>query len=507
MPRLALSPVRPERADADLLVLPVAAGESGPAAPPVTAAVLAALGADLAAVTGGAGRFTGALDDALLLPAFGAVAAPAVLLVGVGPDADRSAETLRRAAAVAVAAAGKAATMATALHQAGLPASPDAGGAALAAVAEGTVLAAYRFQRHKSAPDPDLAEATLLVDGDAALAAADPVLHRADVAARATLAARDLVNEPASRINPATLAAEAVRLAKAAGLEHEVLTGPALRRGRFGAVLAVGGGSASGPRLVRLRYRPGTGSRSRSPGAGRHVALVGKGVTFDAGGIDLKRGASMDGMKDDMAGAAAILAAVTAAAELELPTAVTAILPLVENMPGAAAMRPGDVVTARNGVTVEVTNTDAEGRLILADGLALAAEDGPDAILDLATLTGSVVYGLGLGCTGVFGNTPALTAEVLAAAARAGELACELPIIEDYRRFLDSEVADLINASNEPGDSVQAALFLREFVAGTPWVHLDIAGPATAKEARYYQPKGASGWGVRTLLAFLEGPR
>jgi leucyl aminopeptidase len=333
------------------------------------------------------------------------------------------------------------------------------------------------------------------------------VLRRAEVAARATLAARDLVNEPASRINPATLAAEAVRLARAAGLEHQVLTGPALRRGRFGAVVAVGGGSATGPRLVELRYRPGAGSRSRSRGAERHVALVGKGVTFDSGGIDLKRGASMDGMKDDMAGAAAILAAVAAAAELELPTAVTAILPLVENMPGASAMRPGDVVTARNGVTVEVTNTDAEGRLILADGLALAAEAKPDAILDLATLTGSVVYGLGLGCTGVFGNTPALTAEVLAAAGRAGELACELPLIEDYRRFLDSEVADLVNATNEPGDSVQAALFLREFVAGVPWVHLDIAGPATAKEARYYQPKGASGWGVRTLLAFLEGPR
>jgi leucyl aminopeptidase len=214
----------------------------------------------------------------------------------------------------------------------------------------------------------------------------------------------------------------------------------------------------------------------------------------------------MDGMKDDMAGAAAILGAVTAAAELGLPTAVTAILPLVENMPGAAAMRPGDVVTARNGLTIEVTNTDAEGRLILADGLALAAEAKPDAILDLATLTGSVVYGLGLGCTGVFGNTPALTAEVLAAAARAGEPACELPMLEDYRRFLDSEVADLVNSTNEPGDSVQAALFLREFVAGTPWVHLDIAGPATAKEARYYQPKGGTGCMVRTLLAFLEEP-
>jgi len=493
MPRLALSTVPPERADADLLVLPVAAGEDGPVAPPVTAAVLNRVGADLAALAGG-GRFTGKLDDVLLLPGYGALAAPAVLLVGVGPDDGRDPETLRRAAAVAVAAAGKAATLAIALHRAGDP--PET---ALAAVAEGTLLAAYRFQRHKSAPDPDLAAATLLVDGDRSLATAEPVLHRAGVAARATLAARDLVNEPASRINPATLAAEAVRQAEAAGLEHRVLTGPALRRGGFGAVVAVGAGSATAPRLVELRYRPAR--------AGRHVALVGKGVTFDTGGIDLKRGAGMDNMKDDMAGAAAVLAAVTAAAELGLPTAVTAILPLVENMPGGSAMRPGDVVTTRNGVTVEVTNTDAEGRLILADGLALAAEARPDAILDLATLTGSVVYGLGLGCTGVFGNTPTLTAEVLEAAARAGELACELPLIEDYRRFLDSEVADLVNATGEPGDSVQAALFLREFVAGIPWAHLDIAGPATAKEARYYQPKGASGWGVRTLLTFLEGPR
>jgi leucyl aminopeptidase len=524
MPRLALSAAPPERADADLLVLPVAAGPDGPVAPPVTRAVLELLGADLDGLAGGPGRFGGALDDLLALPGYGALAAPMVLLVGVGPDAGRTAETLRRAAAVAVAGAGKATTMAVALHQAGVTSSPGdhpggppdppgppgdhpggppdppgpAAGAALAAVAEGTVLAAYRFTRHKSAPGPGLEAVTLLVDGDGSAAAAAPVLRRAEVAARATVAARDLVNEPASRINPATLAAEAVRLARGAGLEHQVLAGAALRRGRFGAVQAVGGGSATGPRLVRLGYHP--------DGARRHVALVGKGVTFDTGGIDLKRGAGMDGMKDDMAGAAAILAAVTAAAELALPTAVTAVLPLVENMPGGAAMRPGDVITARNGVTVEVTNTDAEGRLILADGLALAAEAGPDAILDLATLTGSVVYGLGLGCTGVFGNTPALTAEVLAAAARAGEPACELPLIEDYRRFLDSEVADLVNATNEPGDSVQAALFLREFVAGTPWVHLDIAGPATAKEARYYQPKGATGCMVRTLLAFLEGP-
>ena len=269
MARLALSPLPPDRAEADLLVLPVAAGQAGPVAPPVTAAVLERLGADLAAV---AGPLTGKLDDVVLVPGYGALAAPAVLLVGVGPEDERTAETLRRAAAVAVAAAGKATTMAVALHRAGLPDPPDhpgpaADGAALAAVAEGTALAAYRFSRHKSAPDPDLEAATLLVDGDRSLAAAEPVVRRAEVAAQATVAARDLVNEPASRINPATLAAEAVRLAKGAGLEHRVLAGPALRRGRFGAVLAVGGGSATGPRLVELRYRPGAGPRSRPSAA------------------------------------------------------------------------------------------------------------------------------------------------------------------------------------------------------------------------------------------------
>jgi leucyl aminopeptidase len=261
-------------------------------------------------------------------------------------------------------------------------------------------------------------------------------------------------------------------------------------------VLAVGGGSAVPPRVVELRYRP---ERARG-----HVALVGKGVTFDSGGLDLKRGAGMDGMKDDMAGAATVLGVMTALPALGVRAAVTGILPLVENMPGGSAMRPGDVLRARNGVTVEVTNTDAEGRLILADGLALAAEARPDAVVDLATLTGSAVVGLGPGCTAVLGNAEALAAAVLAAADEAGETACRLPLIEDYRRFLDSEVADLVNSTDQPGDVIQAALFLREFVAGLPWVHLDIAGPATAKEARYYQPKGATGCMVRTLLGFLE---
>jgi leucyl aminopeptidase len=492
MPRLSLSDAPPELAEADLLVLPAAAADALAVAPPVTRGVLGRLGADLAALAAAPARLRGELDDAVLLPGYGGVAAAAVLLVGVGRDTDRTPETLRRAAAVAVSKAGQAATMATALHRAG--AGGD-GAAALAAVAEGTALAAYRFQRHKSRPEPALEAASLLVDGAGSPDGLEGALRRAERAAEATVLVRDLVNEPASAVTPAALAAEAVRLARRAGLGHRVLQAPALRRGRFGAVLAVGGGSAVPPRVVELRYRP--------DGARGHVALVGKGVTFDSGGLDLKRGAGMDGMKDDMAGAATVLGVMAALPALGVRCAVTGILPLVENMPGGSAMRPGDVLRARNGVTVEVTNTDAEGRLILADGLALAAEGRPDAIVDLATLTGSAVVGLGPGCTAVLGNTDALAAAVLAAADEAGETACRLPLIEDYRRFLDSEVADLVNSTDQPGDVIQAALFLREFVAGVPWVHLDIAGPATAKEARYYQPKGATGCMVRTLLGLL----
>jgi leucyl aminopeptidase len=316
------------------------------------------------------------------------------------------------------------------------------------------------------------------------------------VAVRATTYARDLVNEPAGSLGPADLAAEAARLAGERGLELEVAEGKELQALGCGAVLAVGGGSATPPRLVTLRYRP--------EGAVASVALVGKGVTFDTGGLDLKRGRSMEGMKDDMAGAATVLAVMGAAAELRLPVALTGLMPLVENMPSGSAMRPGDVVRARNGTTIEIYDTDAEGRLSLADALALAAEGEPDAILDIATLTGSAVAGLGPSCTAVLSNTPSLASRLLAAAARAGEPAWELPLVEDYRRFLDSDVADLRNATEHPGDAIQAALFMREFVAGRPWAHLDIAGPAALEEARYYQPKGATGCMVRTLLELLE---
>jgi leucyl aminopeptidase len=498
MPRLALSGRPAHEVTADLLVLPVAAGDNGPSAPPATRAVLELAGADLAAL-GRDRQLGGDLDQTLLLATYGRLAAPALLLLGVGPDSGRTLETLRRAAAVAVAAAGRAASVATVLPQCACEASPGTPARAaetLVAAAEGFGLAAYRFDRHKSSAKPGLAEVTLLVTDDEAAQAMRPALRRAEAGVRATIWARDLINEPAGTLGPAELAAEAARLAADHGLEYEAIEGEALERGGFGAVLAVGAGSAAPPRLVTVRHRPAA--------ARAHIALVGKGVTFDTGGIDLKRGSSMEGMKDDMAGAATVLAVIAATVELGLPVALTGLLPLVENMPSGSAMRPGDVVGARNGTTIEIYDTDAEGRLSLADALALAAEAEPDAIVDIATLTGSAVVGLGPTCCAVLSNTPALASKLLSAAARAGETAWELPLVEDYRRFIDSDVADLRNATEHPGDAIQAALFLREFVAGRPWVHLDIAGPATLREARYYQPKGATGAMVRTLLGLLE---
>jgi leucyl aminopeptidase len=501
MPRFTISDRPAVRAAADLLAVPVVAGAGGPAAPPSTSAILEHAGMDLAGLAA-LGQLTGALDDTMLVPSYDRLAAPALLLVGVGPDEGRTLETLRRAASVAVAAAGRATAVATTLSQCaavgrdGATASPAE---TLGAVAEGFGLAAYRFDRYKSSSNPPIDEVALLTaGGDGADARGlQAALRRARVAVSATGYARDLSNEPAGALGPAELAAEAARIAGGHGLEFESIEGDELARGGFGAVAAVGAGASVPPRLVLLRYRP--------DGAALRVGLVGKGVTFDTGGLCLKRGDSMEGMKDDMAGAATVLAVLRALAELRVPVEVAAALPLVENMPSGMAMRPGDVVRARNGTSIEITDTDAEGRLSLADALALLAESRPDALIDVATLTGSAVIGLGPFCTAVMSNAPALAGAVLAAAGATGEAAVALPLLDDYRHFLESEVAELRNATEHPGDAIQAGLFLERFVDGVPWAHLDIAGPATLKEARYHQPKGATGCMVRTLIELLDG--
>ena len=368
---------------------------------------------------------------------------------------------------------------------------------AVAAVAEGLILGGYRFDAHKSEDgDAVLQRVNLLGTGERADADA---VARGAVVATAQCWARDLVNEPGGSLTPSAFAAAAEERASALGLGVEVLGPEEIAAERLGGLLAVSRGSEQEPRFVKLTYRPA--------GATRSVALVGKGITFDSGGLSIKPTDGMMTMKMDMGGAAAAIAAICAVAELGLAGVdVTTYAPLTDNMLGGDAQRPGDVFTARNGKTVEVLNTDAEGRLVLADALALASESEPDLIVDLATLTGACVVALGDRIGGVLANDDDAATRVLDAAATAGERMWRLPLASDYRKQLDSDVADIKNiGAGRYAGTITAGLFLAEFVAeGTPWVHLDIAGPAWSESVEAEIPKGGTGFGVRTLVELVR---
>ena len=306
---------------------------------------------------------------------------------------------------------------------------------------------------------------------------------------------RDLVNTPAGNLFPMDLAAKAQEMAKESGLEVEILENEELRAGGFGGIVGVGAASANPPCLIRLTYR-GTGSG--------HVGLVGKGITFDSGGLDIKSLKAMNDMKCDMAGGATMLAVVQAAARLGLPVSVTAVVPAAENMVSGYATRPGDVLRHRNGRTTEVTDTDCEGRLVLADGLAYLAESAPDVMIDAATLTYSVMHALGEEITGVIGNDRALLGGLMESGVRAGEPMFELPLWRPYAKKLESQVADARNDGGEHADAIIAALFLEPFTAGVPWAHLDFAATAYRGQATDLGPEGATGAMVRTLVDYLE---
>ncbi len=308
--------------------------------------------------------------------------------------------------------------------------------------------------------------------------------------------ARDMVNTPARELAPDRFAKEAQHLLRGRNVRVEVLDVAALKKERLGGVLGVGQGSKQPPRLVKMTYAP--------RGARGSIALVGKGVVFDSGGLSIKTGSGMETMKTDMAGAAAVIATMSTLAALDVRTKVTAFTPMVENMPSGEAIRPGDVLTFRNRKTAEVLNTDAEGRLILADALALAAEGKPDAIIDLATLTGACVVALGEKIAGLMTNNDALGERVQAAATRAGESVWPLPLPKEYRKLLDSEIADMRNiGTGSYGGALTAGLFLQEFVNDVPWAHLDIAGPARASADDGYTRRGATGFGVRTIVELV----
>lgn len=373
--------------------------------------------------------------------------------------------------------------------------------AQVAAVAEGALLGAYSYTRYHqgSAADVPATELTV-VTRRARDKAATRAVARAEVLATAVHGVRDLVNTAPNDLYPAAFAdaaKAAVKEVGAKGVKVTVLDEKALVAGGYGGLVGVGQGSVRPPRLVKVAYSP---SRPKAK-----VALVGKGITFDSGGISIKPAAGMDAMKSDMAGAAAVLHTVLAAARLEVPVAVTGWLCLAENMPSGTAQRPSDVITIRGGKTVEVLNTDAEGRLVMADGLVAAVEEKPDVVLDIATLTGAQVVALGPRVSGVMGADD-VRGEVVDAAGAAGEQFWPMPLPADLKAGMKSRVADIANIGDRFGGMLTAGLFLQEFVGSTPWAHLDIAGPAfNEKSAFGYTPTGGTGVGVRTMLGLIEG--
>jgi leucyl aminopeptidase len=489
VPTLRLTTTPADRVEVDLLAVPVFAGrELGPGA----AAVDAALDGVLVDFMEEA-AFDGKTGQTLPVPTGGRLGAKAAVLVGLGDRGDLTLEGLRKAGAHLARLASKVVSAATTLVDAA-PRGMERTAAAQA-VAEGVILGSYQFLKYKGEAEPSALDEMLVLGRSAA--SVQRALDRGATVAGAVMWARDLVNEPSGSKSPAAFAEAAKKLLRGTGVTVKVLDVAALKAERLGGVLGVGQGSHQPPRLVKLTYTPKTPRGT--------LALVGKGVVFDSGGLSLKTSSGMETMKIDMSGGAAVIATMSVLRELGVRAKVVGYVPMVENMPSGTAIRPGDVLRIRNGKTVEVLNTDAEGRLILADGLSLAAEDEPDAIIDLATLTGACVVALGDKIAGLMGNRRSWVDQVQAAADRAGEPVWPLPLPSDYRKQLESEVADLRNISTgHYGGALTAGLFLESFVGDVPWAHLDIAGPARAERDDGELVKGGTGYGVRTLVELVS---
>ncbi|MFE1177193.1 leucyl aminopeptidase [Streptomyces sp. NPDC058773] len=505
MTALTLSTSSAATLRADAVVVGVAKGAKGVVVAPGAEAVDKAFGGKLAAVLETLGA-SGAEGEVTKLPAADGLKAPVVLAVGLG-DAPAKGdgfdhEALRRAA-------GSAARALTGSKKAGF-ALPLEDAEAAAAVSEGALLGAYSYiagrgngaRNGKGAKKNDAKSAPL---GEAALLGGKPrdkefkaAAARSEALAAEINRARDLINLPPNDLDPKAFAAEAQAAAKEFGLKVEVLDEKALKKGGYGGLMGVGQGSQTPPRLVRIAHT--------HPKADKTLALVGKGITYDSGGISLKPAGHNETMKCDMSGAAAVFAAVVAAARLGLQVNVTGWLALAENMPSGSATRPGDVLTMYSGKTVEVLNTDAEGRLVLADALTRASEESPDAIVDVATLTGAMVLALGHRTFGIMANDDAFRTSVHEIAEEVGEQSWPMPMPSELRKGMDSPVADLANMGERMGGGLVAGLFLKEFIGeGIPWAHLDIAGPAFHEGAPWgYTPKGGTGSAVRTLVRLAE---
>jgi leucyl aminopeptidase len=486
--RVATTPLAGTRADALVVGL---AGRTDPL-PPGLAALDRQAGGQLEAVLD-AERFQGKPAQVTHLHTAGRLGAARVVVVGLG-DKELTLDVVRRAAAAGLRRARDLGARSVAIDVLGdrLPVRQRAH-----AVVEGAILGTYTFERYKRERSDKVVDAlTLLATDGTGERDAKEGAETGEVFARATWFARDLVNAPANEVHPTHLARVATSIAREGRLKVRVFDRAACEKMGMGAFLGVAAGTQQPPKFVHLTYTPAGRARKR-------VALIGKGITFDAGGLDLKTAEGMLRMKDDMSGAAAVLGILRALPALAPAVEVHGLIAATENMPSGSAFRPGDVLRAMNGTTIEVGNTDAEGRLTMADALAYAnARVKPDEIVDVATLTGACVVALGPLCTGLFASDQGLAQRLLQAAELAGERVWQLPLIDEYRDNLKSEVADLNNVGPRGGGAITAGLFLKEFAGDTPWAHLDIAGPAFSEKDLPRAPKGATGVAVRTLLTY-----
>jgi leucyl aminopeptidase len=436
-----------------------------------------------------ASGFDASVGATLVLPTKDA---PTIVAVGVGDPGTLDATVLRNAAAAFARAASSHVALAFSLTGTGAVATE----LAAQAVVEGVLLARYGYDPLQRQPKGTAVSALTLVAGPDQAQAASASAERGRLMASVTLLARDLANTPHSHLSAARLAEVATTLGAERGLEVEVFDEDALLKLGCGGLLGVNAGSAEPPRMIKLTYQPSAGVEP----AGR-MALVGKGIMYDSGGLALKPGDEVHAqMKNDMSGAAAILAAMSVFSELGCTSAVTGYLMCTDNMPSGTAMAMGDVITMRGGTTVEVTNTDAEGRLVMADALVLATEEPADAIVDIATLTGACMRALGTQVAGVMGNDQGLVDQVRAAADATDEPVWQLPLEQRYRKDLDSTVADMKNLGGTNAGAITAGLFLAEFVGDVPWAHIDIAGTAQSASDTGWQTAGCSGFGARLLV-------
>jgi leucyl aminopeptidase len=441
------------------------------------------------------GDIKGKLNEVTLLHSLGRLPAGRVLVLGLGKKGELTLNKIRGAVAEACRyLRGKnVATAAAAILGAGV--NRITADEAARAITEGALLGLYAFRRHITKQENHFGEITEFRLAGRGLRTLDRAIERGRIVAEAANRARDMVNEPANFMTPSDMAETARKLAAEFGLEIEVFEKEKIEELGMGGLTGVSRGSQQPPKFIILTYK---GRKSQ----GVDLALVGKGITFDSGGIDIKPSDGMHEMKGDMAGGASVMNALTALAGLKPKISVTALIPATENLPGGSAMKPGDIISALNGKTIEVLNTDAEGRLILADALSYAKKIGAKAIVDVATLTGACHVALGDVCSGAFTNDQRMADRLIAAGRETGELLWQLPMYDEYKEQLKSDIADIKNIGGRYGGAITAAKFLAEFIDGTPWVHLDIAGTYYTDKEKGYLVKGGTGVPVRTLVEF-----